>query len=189
MWQCGGILILKARPPLDPIPPLCDAYRDVECVEVWRLERAVDTFAYPRGFWGKFVYRDTAIAQVIQHNEYHAKLEAFEITLDALSVGEDEDCLDISDFESPTLEGSIESFGFIPDLVITFIGLRPARVEFDLFRRRALLTASGKWGFYNIDEIALQRLRGYEAKTAEAPCESPEPSTVAIAPAAGQPAQ
>jgi hypothetical protein len=162
MWQCGGIQIPEVRSQPDPIPVICDAYRDVEYVEVWKLERAVDTFAYPRGFWGKYIYRDTAIARVARHKEYYAQLEAFQLVLDALSVGEDQYDWEMPYSESPTLEGSIES------------------IEFDLFRHRALLTASGKWGFYNIDEFALQRLRGYEAKTTEALCESPEPTTAAI---------
>jgi hypothetical protein len=180
-WHgCMGIQLESSSP--DPIPPLCDAFRDVEFVEVWKLERSVDTFAFPRGFWGKFIYRDKAISRVQKLNRHDDQLESFRLVVDTLSHGEDEMASEIEFPEEPTLDRWINTLNFTPDLVFTFVASRPARVEFDLVAGQVLLITASDWGFYSIDRSALQRLVDYSIKIGKISNQSPEPTTTAVTP-------
>lgn len=158
LWcNCRFTQLPAPLPMPDPVALLAAGYLEASHVEIWRLERSVETAAAPH-LWADANHRGVAISSSAQESAPRKLREWFWRLADILTASDSSADHDYLYDPLATSEDVVEWLKFVPDLVLTFHGPQMVRVEFDLESRLALLQSGDAWAMYaltNEDRTAL----------------------------------
>lgn len=137
--------------PDDPTLILGAGYLKCERIDISILEPRVHVESYPTGYFGDHVYENVLIEKRVEFSDEAVLRQLFFLMVEA-ATGVDDNWsfllddmnadLNVADFRKAT--------GFIPELLIEFVGETNVRVEMNLNRRRVLILSGDRWEVYEL---------------------------------------
>lgn len=162
-FNCGGVRfeVVSTMPSFDFVQAVCTAYRSAKFVEVWRTMSGGGVERLEANLGSSFTYRDTVITGLMRATEVAFTKRPFSTTVSALidAGGVDEGIVGLKSQIGQTLAEGIRSLRFTPDLVVTFVGSDPLRIEFEFRTGRTPIQTKTGWEFTTLDRRRIESLR------------------------------
>ena len=146
--------------PSDPVLVLANGYLKCKSIRSALFDPQVSVAGYPTGHFGDYEYAGLLVPAWIEFSDETVLREIFR-TLACLADGPDDLEFAIYEMEDPELKLSDyrRATGFIPELLIEFVGGMDLRIELNFTQGRMLIQANTRWDFYNLNQHQAALLR------------------------------